>query len=354
MSALEVAGLTVSYGDAAPVLRDLDLAVPSGGFHALLGPSGSGKTTVLRALAGFVEPTAGTVRLGGRDLLGVDPARRGVGVVFQSYALFPHLDVAGNVAFGLRAQRVPRDERRQRVADVLGLVRLREFAGRRPAQLSGGQQQRVALARALVIEPDLLLLDEPLSALDRKIRGDVQQELKAIQERTGVTTLLVTHDQEEALYLAERVTVLDDGVARQTGTPSHVYEQPVDAFVADFLGAANVLSGEVTVAADGAAHLVVEGLRLRLPDEPRRGPVRVAVRPERLRVVEGGPGIEAVVERVDFTGPIAVLRCRTAAGTGVTVRVWGHEAVRHRDGEAVCLAVEAGDVHVLTDRRSPA
>ena len=265
-----------------------------------------------------------------------------------------HLDVAGNVAFGLRAQGVPRDERRRRVDDALGLVRLREFAGRRPAQLSGGQQQRVALARALVIEPDLLLLDEPLSALDRKIRGDVQQELKAIQERTGVTTVLVTHDQEEALYLAERVTVLDDGVARQTGTPSHVYEQPVDAFVADFLGAANVLSGEVTAAADGAAHLVVEGLRLPLRDEPRRGPVLIAVRPERVGVVDRGPGIEAVLERVEFTGPIAVLRCRTAAGTALSVRRWGHEASRHRRGETLCLAVEAGDVHVLGDDGDPA
>jgi ABC-type Fe3+/spermidine/putrescine transport system ATPase subunit len=223
------------------VLRDVSLHVPRGEFHTLLGPSGSGKTTLLKIVAGFTPADAGAVTLSGRVITDVLPEHRNIGVVFQNYALFPHMTVADNIAFGLKMRGTAKPEREQRVQEVLRLVRMTGFGHRRPAMLSGGQQQRVALARALVIRPELLLLDEPLSALDRKVRQEVREELKRIQAETGVTTVMVTHDQEEALFLADRVLVLEAGAVRQAGAPAEIYADPVDEFVAGFLGAINLL-----------------------------------------------------------------------------------------------------------------
>src|SRR5436305_9260296 len=238
MSFLVLQSVTKRFGDAAAV-DGLSLTVEKGEFVSLLGPSGCGKTTTLQMIAGFVEPTSGAVRLEGRDLLAMKPSRRGLGIVFQSYALFPHMTVAENVAFGLEMQGVAAAEHTRRVAETLELVGLGPFAGRFPRQLSGGQQQRVALARALVIRPQILLLDEPLSNLDAKLREEMQIELRQIQRTVGTTTILVTHDQAEAMALSDRIVVMNQGRAEQIGTPQETYEKPASAFVSQFLGKTN-------------------------------------------------------------------------------------------------------------------
>jgi putative spermidine/putrescine transport system ATP-binding protein len=242
MAFLDLEALTKTFGTHAAV-DGLSLTVEKGEFVSLLGPSGCGKTTTLQMIAGFVEPTSGAIRLEGRDLLAVKPAKRGLGIVFQSYALFPHMTVAENVAFGLEMQGVAAVDRVKRVGETLELVGLTAFTGRFPRQLSGGQQQRVALARALVIRPQILLLDEPLSNLDAKLREEMQIELRQIQRTVGTTTILVTHDQAEAMALSDRIVVMNQGRAEQIGPPHEAYERPATAFVASFLGKANLLDG---------------------------------------------------------------------------------------------------------------
>ena len=254
---LEITGLTVRYGATAAV-DDLDLSIAAGDLFVLLGGSGSGKTTLLRAVAGFVQPAAGHIRLDGQELAGVPPYRRPVNTMFQSYALFPHMTVAQNVAFGLRG--LSRDEARARVGAMLDLVSMADYAARRPHQLSGGQQQRVALARSLAPNPRLLLLDEPLSALDRGLREQTRGELVALQRRLGIGFILVTHDQQEALTMATRIGVMQDGKLRQVGTPEEVYERPASRFVAEFLGAANILPARTGAGGDAG------GVR---PSDPR-------------------------------------------------------------------------------------
>ena len=244
MAFLDLEALTKTFGTHAAV-DGLSLTVEKGEFVSLLGPSGCGKTTTLQMIAGFVEPTSGAIRLEGRDLLTVKPAKRGLGIVFQSYALFPHMTVAENVAFGLEMQGVAAVDRVKRVGETLELVGLAAFTGRFPRQLSGGQQQRVALARALVIRPQILLLDEPLSNLDAKLRGEMQIELRQIQRTVGTTTILVTHDQAEAMALSDRIVVMNQGRAEQIGPPHEAYERPATAFVASFLGKANLLDGAI-------------------------------------------------------------------------------------------------------------
>ncbi len=244
LSYLVLDRLTKTYGDTKAV-DAMSLAVEKGEFISLLGPSGCGKTTTLQMIAGFVEPTSGAVTLDGRDLLRVAPAKRGLGIVFQNYALFPHMTAAQNVAFGLEMRRIPARERRRLVEQALALVGLQNLGGRHPARLSGGQQQRVALARALVIQPSILLLDEPLSNLDAKLREEMQIELRQIQRRIGTTTLLVTHDQAEAMALSDRVVVMAAGRVVQIAGPREAYEKPADPFVADFLGRANTLDGRL-------------------------------------------------------------------------------------------------------------
>src|SRR5208337_1900202 len=242
MLSVVLKNISKKYGDV-PAVRDVSLEIAKGEFFFLLGPSGCGKTTLLRMIAGFVEPDAGEIRFGDRLMNAVPAHRRNTGMVFQNYALWPHMSVRENVAYGLELRRIPREELRRRLGRALELVRLVGFENRRPNQLSGGQQQRVALARALVIEPDVLLLDEPLSNLDAKLRTEMRQELRRIHAETGITTVHVTHDQKEALSLAGRLAVMRDGRVRQVGAPREIYTRPADRFVAEFIGQANVLRG---------------------------------------------------------------------------------------------------------------
>ena len=265
---LEARHISLSYG-ATPVLRGVNLRVEPGEFFALLGPSGSGKSTLLRLIAGFNQHQSGELLVDGKDITGVPPHARNVGMVFQNYALWPHMTVWDNVAFGLVERRESRDAIRRKVGDVLALVGLSDYAQRRPAQLSGGQQQRVALARTVVIEPKLLLLDEPLSNLDKQLRVQMREELKHLQRKLGLTTLFVTHDQEEAMTTADRMAVLDKGVLQQVGSASGLYDYPANRFVASFVGTANVLEGQVTSVGGDTIGFHANGLGdIRLPRPP--------------------------------------------------------------------------------------
>ncbi|GAA3207631.1 ABC transporter ATP-binding protein [Actinocorallia longicatena] len=293
---VEIEGVTRSFGDVTALDR-VSLEIRQGEFFALLGPSGCGKTTLLRILAGFDQPTSGEVRLEGRDLLALPAHRRPVNLMFQSYALFPHMTVAKNIAYGLERERLPREEVRTRVAEALETIGLSSAAGRRPHQLSGGQRQRVALARAIVKRPRLLLLDEPLSALDKKVRAEMQLELKRLQHEAGITFVVVTHDQEEAMSLADRIAVLNDGRVEQVASPTALYQRPATVFVADFVGSNNLFSG--TVRGSGVE---VPGLGVvPAPAASAEGSaVRLAVRPENVVLGSEGPG-GTVVDTV-FTG----------------------------------------------------
>jgi spermidine/putrescine transport system ATP-binding protein len=299
-------------GGAFRAVDHVCLAIREGEFFALLGPSGCGKSTTLRMLAGFEQPTAGRIEIEGVPMVGVPPYGRPVNMVFQSYALFPHLTVAQNLAFGLEMKHVPRPEIARRVEAALELVRLPGMGPRRPGQLSGGQQQRIALARALINEPEVLLLDEPLGALDLKLRKEMQLELKHLQQRVGITFVYVTHDQEEALTMSDRIAVMDQGRVLQVGAPTVIYERPNCRFVADFIGEANFLDGRVVEAAGGLATVAVAGgaMAVRgLAQAPVLAgqAVTVAVRPEKLRLsperpAESANAFPAVVDEVTYIG----------------------------------------------------
>ena len=283
---IQLRSLTKRFGDTTAV-DDLDLDVEAGSFFALLGPSGCGKTTTLRMIGGFEEPTAGSVHLGGEDITERPPFKRDVNTVFQSYALFPHLDVQRNVGFGLERRKVDREERRRRVAEALELAQLSDLGHRKPSQLSGGQQQRVALARALVNRPRALLLDEPLGALDLRLRRQLQLELKRIQREVGITFVHVTHDQEEAMTMADEIAVMNDGRVEQRGSAVDLYEHPRTAFVAQFLGTSNLISGRL----DGRGAFVAHtGERLQVPDEGAAdgGALCAGVRPEKITLLRNG------------------------------------------------------------------
>jgi spermidine/putrescine transport system ATP-binding protein len=344
---IELCGLTKKFSEVA--VDNIDLTVPSGEFFSLLGPSGCGKTTTLRLIAGFEQPTSGKILLDGVDVSDVPPHRRNVNTVFQSYALFPFLTVSDNVAFGLRHRKLDKADLNRRVAEALELVRMTSFAKRRPSQLSGGQQQRVALARALVLNPAVLLLDEPLGALDAKLRRSLKVELKALQERVGITFLYVTHDQEEALTMSDRLAVMNAGKIVQIGTPREVYEEPADTYVADFLGAANLMEIFVNSAGPPAA--------LRLGDwalTSQRceagvdgggsftGKAHAVIRPERVRIeAHGSPGdnrVPAMVERVVYIGASSQVLLRLATGVPL-------QALVQNDGEQTDLA-QGTPVHV--------
>ena len=300
--------LTKRFDDVVAV-DDVSLAVESGEFFSLLGPSGCGKTTTLRMIAGFERPDEGRILIGDADVTQTPPHKRPVNTVFQSYALFPHLTVEENVAFGLRFSKVAKDEGRRRVGQVLELVSLGGFEQRRPHQLSGGQQQRVALARALVLSPSVLLLDEPLGALDAKLRRGLQVELKSLQRDVGITFLYVTHDQEEALTMSDRLAVMHGGRIRQLGTPREVYEEPGTAFVADFLGVSNLMAGT----ADGTGTVTVDGVRLQA--------VRVTIRPERVELEPDGavgPGrIRCTVHELVYLGSTTQVFVLTESGASL-------------------------------------
>jgi len=292
-----------AYGAGEPVVRDVSFGLAQGQFMTLLGPSGSGKTTTLMMVAGFEQPTRGRIVARGRDISQLPPHQRDFGVVFQGYALFPHMSVQENVEFALRMRRVDRHVRRTRALDMLDKVGLADFAHRRPRELSGGQQQRVALARALAFEPDLLLLDEPLAALDKKMRETLQSEIKDLQRKTGVSVLFITHDQDEAMMMSDVIAVMENGRVAQIDTPEQVYNHPVDRFVATFLGETNLLACEV-LRADGSL------LRVRLSDtvtgltrpgktgSSAAGPAILSLRPEAVRLLAPGEQADTVVDAV--------------------------------------------------------
>jgi putative spermidine/putrescine transport system ATP-binding protein len=278
--------LTLRYG-AVNAVDDVSLTVMRGEFVSLLGPSGCGKTTTLQAIAGFVEPTVGTILLDGKDLTGVKPAKRNLGIVFQNYALFPHMTVAANVGFGLEMRGIAHAERERRVSQTLKLVGLQGFADRYPRRMSGGQQQRVALARALAIEPRLLLLDEPLSNLDSKLREEMQVELRRIQNEVGTTTIMVTHDQGEALALSDRVVLMRQGRIEQIAKPGDIYDRPVNDFVAGFLGRANTIPALVRQNGTGC-YAAFDDYAIRLEDAHAPGPAFARLRPERISFADAG------------------------------------------------------------------
>ena len=340
MPYLALERLTKRYGEVTAV-DGLDLAVERGEFVSLLGPSGCGKTTTLQMIAGFVEPTSGRALLEGGDLLRVKPSRRGLGIVFQSYALFPHMTAAQNVAFGLEMRRVSRGEREARVREALDLVGLSGLGDRHPRRLSGGQQQRVALARALVIRPALLLLDEPLSNLDAKLREGMQGELRSIQKKLGTTTILVTHDQNEAMALSDRIVVMNGGRVEQVARPEEAYARPASAFVANFLGRTNAFAAE----AEGAT-VRVGGLALACPEANRTGPVTVSVRPERIGfAAPDAAALPATILSRTFQGTHWLFIAGTAAGPATIVRPNDGAALPF-EGEHVGLAWRSADMQV--------
>ncbi len=323
MSYLTLTSVQKRFGEFAAV-QDFNLSATRGEFVSFLGPSGCGKTTTLRMIAGFEQPTTGTISIDGRDITRVAPNKRNVGMVFQSYALFPNMNVADNVGFGLKVRKRPADQIRKRVDELLEIVNLPEKGARYPYQLSGGQQQRVALARALAFEPQVLLLDEPLSALDAKIRVALRAEIRSIQRQLGITTVYVTHDQEEALSLSDRVVVMSEGRIEQVGTPFEIYNFPSTAFVASFVGTLNVLPGVITDAAKGELTIAGQPVRIERPFEGAGGrEVTVAVRPEMVSLgSEGGQNIlTGKVTDVSFLGSIVRIRVGLPNGTGPALTV---------------------------------
>ena len=331
--------LTKRFDDVVAV-DDVSLEVDPGRFFALLGPSGCGKTTTLRMIGGFEEPTGGAIYLGDREVTGFPPHKRDVNTVFQSYALFPHLSIFENVAFGLRRRRVPREAIKGRVHEMLELVELGGLGGRRPRQLSGGQQQRVALARALICKPQVLLLDEPLGALDLKLRKQMQLFLKRLQHEVGITFIHVTHDQEEAMTMADSIAVMNEGRIEQLGAPEELYERPRTAFVAGFLGVSNLLEG--TVAGNGLVRLAAGGEIRVSPSalEGRSGQLAIGVRPEKIRLGPGGANVITgrVAERA-YIGVSTQYLIDTPHGQ-VTVHVQNAEPGAHSaaPGDAVELS----------------
>jgi putative spermidine/putrescine transport system ATP-binding protein len=338
MTYLELDRVGKQFG-AQSVVDDFSLAVGKGEFVSFLGPSGCGKTTTLQMIAGFLDPSRGAIRLEGKDLTAVHPAQRGLGIVFQSYALFPHMTAAENVAFGLEMRKVPHTERAERVRAALAMVGLAGYEDRHPRRMSGGQQQRVALARALVIRPSVLLLDEPLSNLDAKLREEMQIELRQIQRTLGTTTILVTHDQNEAMSLSDRIVVMSQGRIEQIGTPQEVYERPASAFVSQFLGKTNdfVATIDRTVV---PVRLVAGSWSAPAP-AGFSGPVIVSVRPERIGF--GDAGLNAKIVTRIFQGNHWLFQCESEAGPAIVIRQNDGQG-QPAEGDAVRLAWKHDDM----------
>jgi putative spermidine/putrescine transport system ATP-binding protein len=303
VATVELVDVRKVYKDVEAVKR-INVRIAEGEFFSLLGPSGCGKTTTLRMIAGFVQPSEGRIFIGGQDFTALPPEKRSIGIVFQNYAIFPHMNVFSNIAYGLKVRKVPAAEIAERVKRVLGTVGLSGYENRYQRELSGGEQQRVALARVLVIEPRILLLDEPLSALDRKLREEMKYWIKNLQEQLGITTVYVTHDQNEALTMSDRIAVMNKGSVEQVGTPQEIYEHPNSRFVTDFIGHSNILEGEVTGIAEDQIALSLHGQTVRAPKsrEVRVGQrVHVVVRPENVRLAANGHAAEEAENRLPGT-----------------------------------------------------
>ncbi|MFF4190580.1 ABC transporter ATP-binding protein [Nonomuraea sp. NPDC001831] len=337
----------LSHGEVVQAVKGVSLDIAEGEFFSLLGPSGCGKTTTMRMIAGFEEPTKGLVRLHGKDVTDVPPNKRDVNMVFQSYALFPHMSVWDNVAFGLKQRKTPPEEIRRRVGEMLEIVDLTGREKRRPREMSGGQQQRVALARALVNRPRALLLDEPLGALDLKLRQAMQIELKRIQREVGITFVYVTHDQNEALTMSDRIAVMNDGLVEQLASPREIYERPATAFVAGFIGTSNLITGTVI-----GGVLAIGGGRVLVPDH--EGDVTVTVRPEKITICadEPGPGLSAVpgtVTEMVYLGTSNSYAVKLADGADITVfEQNAHDATATAErGDSVWLSWEAQHSYVI-------
>ncbi|MCO5145130.1 MAG: ABC transporter ATP-binding protein [Aquamicrobium sp.] len=324
---VELQDIGMSFG-ATRAVRDVSFTVEGGEFFSILGPSGCGKTTILRMIAGFLQPTEGRILIGGRDMAGLGPNQRPTAMIFQTLALFPLMSVAENIAFGLEARGAPKAERRKKADELLKLIALEGYGDRKPGELSGGQRQRVAIARALAVEPQVLLLDEPLSALDLKLRQHMRAELRSLQKRTGVTFIYITHDQSEALAMSDRIAVMSAGVLQQVGRPRDLYDNPETPFVAGFVGETNAIPGRVVEVAEGFA--VVESAMGRL--RGRAGPgvsagqaAKLYVRPEALASGKGGNTLAATVERIDFEGAFALAHGRFDDGAALVASIPGTE-----------------------------
>jgi len=356
--AIRLQQLAKSFG-GVPAVTGIDLDIPGGQFYSLLGPSGCGKTTTLRMIAGFEKPDSGRIELDGRDVASDPPHKRPVNTVFQTYALFPFMTVWDNVAFGLKYQKVSRDDANRRINEALELVRMSDFSKRRPAQLSGGQQQRVALARALVLRPRVLLLDEPLGALDAKLRKQLQLELRAVQREVGITFVYVTHDQEEALTMSDQIAVLAEGRVEQVGPPQEVYSAPATTFVAGFMGAANIFDADVLEVADGSAVCSALDTRLGAAVDASAAPgaAAIVIRPERIALQQPGEPISAghnaiggVVTQVVYLGNCTQVHVDVGAPTELVVEVANHagpSSVTHEPGATVNCVCTHDAVRVL-------
>jgi putative spermidine/putrescine transport system ATP-binding protein len=343
---IRIRGLSKRYGDVAAV-DGIDLDIAHGEFFTMLGPSGSGKTTTLRMIAGFELPDAGSIELGGEDVSSLPPFARDVNTVFQDYALFPHMTVAENVAYGLEVRRVEKAERRERTADALRMVQLEGYGDRKPGQLSGGQRQRVALARAIVNRPRVLLLDEPLGALDLKLRQEMQIELKAIQQEVGITFVYVTHDQEEALTMSDRIAVMHAGKVEQVGTPEELYERPASRFVADFIGTTNLLHG--VIEPDGSVRFTSgESARVAHDGIGPGADVEISVRPESISLVPAAAdgAIRGEIEQAAYLGASVSYQVRTAGGLSLSVLA-PKTGIRLPVGSEVAVAWSPSDALVL-------
>ena len=351
---IELSKLTKQFADVAAV-AGIDLHIPGGEFFSLLGPSGCGKTTTLRMIAGFEQPTSGQILLDGTDVAYTPPHQRNVNTVFQNYALFPHLNVFDNIAFGLKRAKRPKAEIRERVGQALELVQLSGYERRKSSQLSGGQQQRVALARALVLNPAVLLLDEPLGALDAKLRKALQIELKSLQQEVGITFLYVTHDQEEALTMSDRLAVMNAGQVEQVGVPRDVYDDPETLFVADFLGVSNLMEARILSTAKRACKVAIDGYELetRGTELNVTGEAKIVIRPERVELEpHGSPSgpnrIPGMVERVVYVGSASQVIVRAATGEALQALVQNTGAsVEHEQGTPVQLHLPADALRLL-------
>jgi spermidine/putrescine transport system ATP-binding protein len=348
--AVQLVGLHKTFGETTAV-DHLDLEIRPGEFFSLLGPSGCGKTTTLRLIAGFERPTSGQILIDGKDMAGTPPHLRPINTVFQSYALFPHLSVGDNVAFGLKYKNLSKQETADRVGRALDLVRLRGFEKRKPTQLSGGQQQRVALARSLVLSPSVLLLDEPLGALDAKLRKALQIELKALQEDVGITFIYVTHDQEEALTMSDRLAVMSAGQIEQQGTPSEVYEQPSSAYVADFLGLSNLMTAEALGASSNGGCRLMLGTHELVAGAGAvgsTGPVSICIRPERIVIGDlDGNSVPGVVDRVVYMGPMLQVLIDVEGIGSIQAVVPNQGNITLRRGDAVSVGMPEDALRVL-------